>query len=343
MKKNIILILLLSLLFLIPVKSKAFEIAKEGKNKFEKNYKNITIQDVIDAINNDSKEYTKSLTPVLNEKHGTLDYMIYFESGGSYDTITYYFNEKEKVKYIIYQYENKLYATIIPQRVYIYNNGKSMYKKQELNKIDFIRETIKNKYNIETWQQIKIKKDNNIIKYFSNLSDLKNEINEEIINNYDYYRINGFESSKSGTTIDGIDLEYNYTTNKWEFTTSYVKRNTDSWFYKYENKIHYNKSENISSYDYSIVPKVEWTTIDANLTIIENDEIIKEYEEIKNYEIKDSTEEKESINENDIKINEDITKVIKTNLIQISKNDSLYKLILITFITSLIIIIKNKI
>ena len=343
MKKNIYIILLLTLFFINVNETKAFEIAKEGKNKFEENYKNITIQDIIDAINNDSKEYTKSLTPVLNEKHGTLDYIIYFESGGSYDTITYYFNEKEKVKYIIYQYENKLYATIIPQRVYIYNNGKSMYKKQELNKIDFIRETITNKYNVETWQQIKIKKDNNIIKYFSNLSNLKNEINEEIINKYDYYIINGFESSKSGVTIDGIDLEYNYTTNKWEFTTPYVKRTIASWFYKYQNKIKYDKTENISSYDYSIVPKVEWTTIDANLTIIENNEIIKEYEEIKNYEIEDSTEQKESINENEIKLNEEMTKIIKTNLIQISKNESLYNLILITFITTLILIIKNKI
>ena len=343
MKKNIKLILLLSLFFLLPTNTKAFEIVPSGKNEYGESYKNITIEDVTNAINNDTKEYTKSLTPTLNNKYNTLDHIYYFESGGNYDTITYYFNEKEKIKYIIYQYKNKLYATIFPQRTYIYYNGTSLYKKQELNKIDFIRETITNKYNVETWQQIKIKKDNNIIKYYSNLTNLNNETNEEIINNYDYFRINGFESSKSGTTIDGIDLEYNYNTNKWEHTNLYVKRTIDSWFYKYENKIAYNKTENISSFDYKIIPKVEWNTIDANLTIIENDEIIKEFEEIKNYEIQDSTEEKETINENDIKIYEDITTMIKTNLIQISKNDSLYKLILITFITSLIIIIKNKI
>lgn len=67
-------------------------------------------------------------------------------------------------------------------------------------------------------------------------------------------------------------------------------------------------------------------------------------EEITNdYQIEDTTIEKENINENEIKLNEKMTKLIRTNLVQISKNESLYKLILITFITTLILIIKNKI
>ena len=83
MKKNIKLILLLSLFFLLPGKTKAFEIVPSGKNEYGESYKNITIEDITNAINNDTKEYTKSLTPTLNNKYETLDYIYYFESASS--------------------------------------------------------------------------------------------------------------------------------------------------------------------------------------------------------------------------------------------------------------------
>lgn len=140
-----------------------------------------------------------------------------------------------------------------------------------------------------------------------------------------------------------IAFKYNKNTNEWEQITNY-----------YENKNTYKTNFLRDAQEYYKVLLEDKTAynikiIQTNLEILDNNYNKVEFEEYKetiikkDYTIEDTTIEKEEINENEIKLNEEMTKLIKTNLIQISKNESLYKLILITFITTLILIVKNKI
>lgn len=155
-----------------------------------------------------------------------------------------------------------------------------------------------------------------------------------------YYNFNEAFSNMYYLTIA---FKYNTTTKEWEqITNHYENNNTHKTnFLRHSQEYYKILLENKTTYNIKI--------IQTNLEVLDNNYNKVEFEEYKEtiikeeYKIEDSTEEKEIINENDIIINEDITKLIKNNFLQISKNENLYKIIITIFITSLIIIIKNKV
>ena len=200
-----------------------------------------------------------------------------------------------------------------------------------------------------------------------------------IMRNYKYYRYgytkieNGpnfslkiFKEKKEtdtyyygGLVIDGQhEDKTTYVSNEMENTIIVFKLIENEWIQLTDL---YNQNKDIKymlqSYGHSTINMLlglnyankNYEAIKSNIIIYNYDNSIYEYnkysnEEITNdYTIEDSTEEKETINENEIIINENITNLIKTNFLQISKNENLYKIIITIFITSLIIIIKNKI
>lgn len=154
---------------------------------------------------------------------------------------------------------------------------------------------------------------------------------------------NNFSDSYTTMYQLTITFKYNKETMEWEqITNFYENRNTHKTNFLRNSQEYYKVLlENKTAYNIKII-QTNMEVLDSSYNKVEFDEY-KETTIKEEYKIEDTTIEKEEINENEIKLNEEMTKIIKTNLIQISKNESLYNLILITFITTLILIIKNKI
>ena len=140
-----------------------------------------------------------------------------------------------------------------------------------------------------------------------------------------------------------IAFKYNETTMEWEQITNYYENRVTHYTNALRNSQSYYKIllENSTSLNIKII-QTNLEVLDSNYNRVEFEQY-KETTTKEEYEIEDTTEEKETINENNIIINENITKLIKNNFLQISKNENLYKIIITIFITSLIIIIKNKV
>lgn len=297
MKKNIKIILLLSLLFLIPNRTKALE--------------NYEIKLFEDFTYNDTK--IKGFIYQTNLQY--INTYFYNDKTNNY----YNWIPKNEIipNYTIIENTNsgniELHIQMLNYQFYDYGWKYVNYdKKLILQKISWTN----NGGYTRNYRWIQRKEDGSYYNFNENFSNM-------------YYMT--------------IAFKYNESTKEWEQITNFYENRTTHKTDFLRNSQEYYKVllEDKTTYNIKII-QTNLEVINSNYNKIEFEEyketIIKE-----EYKIEDYTEEKEEINENEIKLNEEMTKVIKTNLIQISKNESLYNLILITFITTLILIIKNKI